>query len=127
MPLMRSNALCPTSALINFISQAGCPSPEDQLFSYQLNGRGTRLNQVTFRARLKQCLPPDINSREYNSHSLRRGGCSYLLSCGVPLEAIKAIGDWKSLAVFDYMQQDLGFKFQTVSSALEFADRPKKL
>ena len=122
LPFMRSNPLCPTSALINFIGKAGTPLTAQELFSYQLNGMFTILSQVNFRTRLKQCLPSDIKSSEYNSHSLRRGGCSYLLSCGVPLEAINAIGDWKSLAVFDYLQPELGYKFRAVSGALEKAN-----
>lgn len=119
LPFMRSNPLCPTSALIRFVSMAGAPRESQELFAYQLEGCFTKLTQVNFRARLKQCLPCTVNASEYNSHSLRRGGCSFLLSCGVPLEAIKAIGDWKSLAVFDYLQPGLGFKFQAASTALE--------
>ena len=120
LPFMCDNPLCPTSALIKFISQAGPTfAGSQELFAYQINGSVTRLTQINFRAKLKQCLPPHLEAVDYNSHSLRRGGCSYLLSCGVPLEAIKAIGDWKSLAVFEYMQPDLDFKFRAVTTALE--------
>ena len=118
LPFMRDSPLCPTTALVNFISRAGTLAETRELFSYSINGSATRLTQVSFRARLKQCLPSSLGGDDYNTHSLRRGGCSYLLSCGVPLEAIKAIGDWKSLAVFDYLQPDLDFKFRTASSAL---------
>ena len=121
LPFMRSNPLCPTSAMIKFIGNAGPSLQTHELFSYRWQGNLTCLTQVNFRAKFKQCLPPDADSKLYNSHSLRRGGCSFLLSCGVPLEVIKAIGDWKSLAVFDYLHPDLGFKFRTLSGVLENA------
>jgi len=115
LPFMRDNPLCPTSTLISFISKAGGAALEsNDLFSYQWNGISTRLCQVRLRARLKQRLSL-AEETDYNSHSFRRGGCSFLLSSGVSLTAIKAIGDWKSMAVFDYLQPDLK-TFQIFSS-----------
>ena len=36
---------------------------------------------------------------EYKPYSLRRGGATFLLQCGVPLEAILLRGRWKSISV----------------------------
>ena len=43
----------------------------------------------------------------YSSHSLRRGGTSYLRSVGATIEELKVRGDWKSDAVMLYIQQPL--------------------
>ena len=44
---------------------------------------------------------------EISSHSLRRGGCTYLSMCGVTLEELKARGDWASDTVFAYLRTPL--------------------
>ena len=44
---------------------------------------------------------------DYSSHSLRRGGTSYLRSVGASIEELKLRGDWKSDAVMLYIQQPL--------------------
>lgn len=36
-------------------------------------------------------------------HSLRRSGAFFMHQIGVPLEDIKSIGDWRSLAVLMYI------------------------
>ena len=40
-----------------------------------------------------------------SSHSFRRGGAVWLLSCKVPGEVIKVMGDWKSKAYLAYLDQ----------------------
>ena len=46
----------------------------------------------------------------YGSHSMRRSGSAFLHSQGVPLEDIMVMGDWKSLAVLDYLVTPLSRK-----------------
>lgn len=48
-----------------------------------------------------------INPDLVSSHSLRRGGCTYLANCGATLEEIKHRGDWASDAVFAYLKTPL--------------------
>lgn len=48
-----------------------------------------------------------IDPELVSSHSLRRGGCTYLASCGATLEEIKHRGDWVSDAVFTYLKTPL--------------------
>ena len=45
--------------------------------------------------------------KDYSSHSLRRGGTSYLRSVGATIEELKTRGDWKSDAVMIYIQQPI--------------------
>ena len=48
-----------------------------------------------------------LEEKDYSSHSLRRGGTSYLRSVGASIEERKLRGDWKSDAVMLYIQQPL--------------------
>ena len=44
-----------------------------------------------------------LNPADVGLHSLRRSGCAFLHSIRVPLEDIKCVGDWRSLAVLSYL------------------------
>lgn len=45
-------------------------------------------------------------------HSLRRSGATFLCRIGVPLSDIKTMGDWRSLAVLEYLITPLERKLQ---------------
>ena len=44
---------------------------------------------------------------DFTSHSLRRGGCTFLSMCGASIEEIKARGDWASETVYTYLRTPL--------------------
>ena len=46
---------------------------------------------------------PDLLS----SHSLRRGGCTFLSVYGATLEELRTCGDWSRDAVFEYIKTPL--------------------
>ena len=48
-----------------------------------------------------------LDPKDYSTHSLRRGGTSYLRSVGATIEELKTRGDWKSDAVLLYIQEPL--------------------
>ena len=48
-----------------------------------------------------------LETNKLSSHSLRRGGCTYLSMCGVALEEIKVCGDWTSIDVFAFLKTPL--------------------
>lgn len=50
----------------------------------------------------KLCLSAGIEGR-FGSHSLRRGGASFMSGVGVPLAEIKDRGMWSSSWIFDYI------------------------
>ena len=62
-----------------------------------------------------------VNVPNLGSHSLRRGGATWLSSIGVPLEAIKDRGDWRSSCVEKYVREQWDVKLlrdQRVASML---------
>ena len=44
-----------------------------------------------------------LGGGDFTSHSLRRGGCTYLAMCGATIEEIKCRGDWASETVYAYL------------------------
>lgn len=56
-------------------------------------------------AMLKEFLSQvGVSPKDYGSHSFRRGGASFALEAGIPLDVISIMGDWKSDAVYLYLQ-----------------------
>lgn len=83
-----------------------CPAPRDaQAFRVPREGHSIPLQYRYYTDVLKSScraagLPPD----QFSSHSLRRGGATFLRLCGAPLEEIKERGDWKSDCVRQYLK-----------------------
>lgn len=48
-----------------------------------------------------------VTSTLYGTHSFRRGGATFALEAGVPLDIISLLGDWKSDAMFLYLHMPL--------------------
>lgn len=105
LPVFPSHPLCPVQAIKDVLDLAGPVPPSAPLFSYWNNGRLVMPLASVFRRKLSVSLNfIDAGGKaEFSTHSLRRGGASWLLSVGVPVETIKVLGDWKSNAVFKYL------------------------
>jgi len=105
LPILDS-VMCPTRALLHFIGLAGPVPPHAPAWSYITPAGHLQVpTPGSVRSRLRSLfratgLPPS----DFNSHSLRRSGATYLLSQNVPLEVIKVLGDWKSDSVFKYLK-----------------------
>ena len=76
----------------------------------------------SFSSKLKELASrAGVNVPNLGSHSLRRGGATWLSSVGVPLEAIKDRGDWRSSCVEKYVREQWDVKLlrdQRVASML---------
>ena len=53
-----------------------------------------------------------LASSQYGSHSFRRGGASFALEAGIPLDVIAVMGDWKSDALYLYLHMPLSQRLQ---------------
>jgi integrase len=105
LPFIRDSPLCPTSALLEFLGQAGHVPQDYPLLTRCCAGQLEPLSQGVVRHRLSSLLSSiGLPAGEYGTHSLRRGGATWLLSCGVPLHVIKVMGDWRSNCVFKYLK-----------------------
>ena len=69
------------------------------------------LTYAQFIKHLRYCLRSiGLDPSEYGGHSFRRGGASLAYQAGLPVEAIKLLGDWKSDAVLLYLTVPLNMR-----------------
>ena len=94
LPLLPDHPLCPVTAVVAMFRSLGPAPPKSQAFPM----KGSRFNK-----RLR-ALTADA-AGDFSSHSFRRGGATWALSCGVPGEIVKLLGDWKSAAYLVYLDQ----------------------
>ena len=101
--------LCVDHFVSRLVSHTGV-SGDQPLFQYKGNGRLRVMSYSTFSAELRRLTGVIKLDGKVSSHSLRRGGASYLSSIGFDLIDIKNRGDWKSLAVLLYLVDGLDRK-----------------
>lgn len=102
----KNEQLCPVSALLKSLSLSHCCQANDYLFTFIRNKKQHRMTYSLFTTMLRNmlsCLKLPLD--QYSGHSLRRGGATQALKCGIPSEIIQAQGDWKSLAYLDYIDK----------------------
>lgn len=93
LPALPNHPLCPVTAVRDMFRVLGPAAPESQAFPMT----GPAFNKK-FRALVG-------GSSTVSSHSLRRGGATWALSCGTPGEIVKVMGDWKSVCYLVYLDQ----------------------
>jgi hypothetical protein len=63
------------------------------------------LTYTTFLALTKATIrKAGVDPDKYAGHSYRRGGATWAMAIGIPIPAIKAIGDWRSEAYLLYCE-----------------------
>ena len=102
--------LCPTSAICNvFQFTAPVSLREFQVFNW-VDGANV-LNAFSYGAFVSKLLGHlsilGLDPRLYAGHSFRRGGASFAYQSGVPIELIKALGDWRSDTILIYLTMPL--------------------
>lgn len=117
LPHIKGNRLCPTSALIHFISIAGKVPQDEPLLTFMRQGSAVHLLQDIVRRRLASLLASiGLSASDYGTHSLRRGGATWLLNSGVSVEEIKSVGDWRSDCVSKYLKPSVSDRFKTLNN-----------
>ena len=88
-----SSPLCAVTALDRMIALVPA-SPDDPAFCFL---GGLPIKYATFNSQLKKHISAlSMSTKNWSSHSFRRGGASYLASTGAPERQIQMLGDWKS-------------------------------
>ena len=100
---VKDKVFCAASLIQDHIAMA--PGPEDgPIFLKQVNGRWVPILYKEVLAFIKRgVVNIGLPTNEYGTHSFRRAGAGFLHGIGVPLEDIMSMGDWRSLAVLDYL------------------------
>ena len=92
-----------------------CPAPRGaQAFRVPRNGNSVPLSYSYYLSVIKYlCAVAGLDPTLFSTHSLRRGGATFLRLCGAPIEVIKERGDWQSDAVFVYLKASLAERLTT--------------
>ena len=121
LPRLNSDSsLCPALALINHLARSGTLPASAPLFAIKApNGPMTALTSSSARRRINKLFKDiGLNCADYGSHSLRRSGASHLFACGMSLQSIMILGDWKSDCVLKYIKPVPNDKLDLLSSVL---------
>lgn len=118
LPYIANSPLCPTSAILNLLGRT--TSDEDKPLFVLDSNRGPRgLTAAQMRRKLTCALTRlGYQAADYGTHSLRRGGATWLILSGVPLPIVKALGDWKSDCVQNYIKPNLDNRFSIFQQAI---------
>ena len=78
--------------------------PNSPAFTYKLRNQLKFVSYKTFTTRLKSLLSKSgFSPEKYSGHSLRRGGATFLYSCGASILQIQSCGDWQSSVFTKYL------------------------
>ena len=102
---MHGHPLCPVAA-VQAVFALTRDRPRQGPVFYRADKKGlTPILYKWFLARLRELLKGlGCEPSEFGSHSLRRGGASWALRCGLQSDVIKVLGDWKSQAYQAYLE-----------------------
>ena len=117
LPRIQNSAFCPSNAILGMMLE--CPNPTDPvpLFRYMDNSSCVPLTQMIFSKRLHEVLTlAGFPTDRYSNHSFRRGGASFGLNCGLPVDLIKLQGDWRSNACERYLEPSFELRRQVATT-----------
>lgn len=125
IPYIKGHVLCPVTAILrafNLTSEVKNIAP-----AFHRHARDGSLLPVTYKWFSKRLLEVIGNCGQekklYGTHSLRRGGASWALKCGLNADVIRLLGDWKSNAYQCYLEVPLPDKIDHMA---KFADMVKR-
>ena len=98
-----NKALCAASA-VKYHLQSVIAEPDSPLFVCQGKGSLEPLLYSAVLSHIKVCASRiGLDPLKVGCHSLRRSGAAHMHSIGIPLVDIMSIGDWRSMAVLEYL------------------------
>ena len=117
LPRIPDSVFCPSNALLGLFIECPAPPKPVPLFRYKEDNNYPPLTQTLFSNRLQTLLrliglPHD----KFSNHSFRRGGASYALHCGLPVDLIKLQGDWRSNACERYLEPSFRLRQQVAQT-----------
>lgn len=118
LPYIPGSALCPTTAITNaFRFTAAVSTRGLQAFNWVDNSREVHVfTYSSFISKLRLHLSSlGVDPKLYAGHSFRRGGASFAYQSGVPIELIKALGDWRSDTILIYLTMPLTVRLHSAN------------
>ena len=119
LPFIRQSVLCTTSSILCLFGRAGALPSDAPLLAVETQKGPRAPTPQQVRQRLRVAMSRiGLSVEKYGTHSLRRGGATWLVTSGVPLEVVREIGDCKSDCISRYIKPDIVSKFAYVSNAI---------
>lgn len=118
LPFIPRSKLCPTLAVMHAFSFTDHFPSSCQAFAwFDKRSRTPRVFTYNeFLTKLHDSLSLiGINPKLYAGHSFRRGGASFAYQSGVPIELIKASGDWRSDTILIYLTMPLTIRLRSAN------------
>ena len=117
LPKIENSPFCPSTALLGIVLAVPPSCHPLPLFCFVINKKVLPLTQALFIQKLQNCLALlGIPPGKYSGHSFRRGGASFGLQCGLPVDLIKIQGDWNSNAYERYLHPSLDLRRQVAKT-----------
>ena len=92
----------------------------DEAFRLQARDRSVPQDYRSYQETLKFiCEKEGLDPSKFSSHSMRRGGATFLSMIGVSVQEIKERGDWQSDAVYEYLKTPLAAR---IANDMKVAD-----
>lgn len=112
IPKIQNSILCPVTALSKVLG-LNTGNLDAPLFSYWMGRTYVPLTNETFSKLLNHYLSRlSLDPSKYSGHSLRRGGATFALACGLPAEVIQSQGGWSSDCYKRYIDMPLEMRFK---------------
>jgi len=118
IPCIPYSKLCPVTATNHAFHFTLNDTTNSQAFNYLDQSTDTHkcFTYGMFINKLKHHLTLiGVNPANYSGHSFRRGGASFAYQSGIPIELIKALGDWRSDAVLVYLTMPLTIRLNSAN------------
>ena len=118
LPKIVDSPICPSTALLHLtLDSPPCSNPVS-LFHYTLVGASNvPLTHNQFTDKLRACLSVvGLDATKFSGHSFRKGGDTFALQCGLPVNLIKLHGDWRSNACERYLEPSLSLRKQVAKT-----------
>ncbi len=108
IPLIPGSPFCPSTLLAQLVLDYPLGPQPFPLFRYKKENKVVPLTAREFTRKLHATLHScGVPHERYSGHSFRRGGATYALQCGLPVDLIKIQGDWNSNAYERYLEPSL--------------------
>lgn len=113
IPELSGHCLCPVTAIKRAFEQTPLVMGNEPAFQrFDKKGSLTPVKYDWFRVRFLRLISDcGLDKKRYGTHSLRRGGASWALKCGLSADVIRLLGDWNSDAYMCYLDVPLDDRF----------------
>ena len=120
MPRIPGSPLCPLQAVFNAFHLTPQAAPLGPAFVCVTPKGIQPLTKQLFLSVMHKALDnAGLSSGAYSGHSFRRGGATWAHQCGVPMDTIRQIGDWRSNAYARYIFESPESLLQSMSLMCE--------